>query len=638
MIKTIKFKILILTLGTLFLLAAILTFLETINYAKEKEIKLEGKDYTISNIVQSINENIAALENHAKDLALMGEMFFKTGKNNEIADHVIEKILKIYPTSLGGGIWFEPYVVSPEKKYLCKYAYRNEKGEISFDTSYEKESFNYHEQNWYKEIISQIREGKTVAWSLPYYENIGSTTIMTTVGVGIYQDDKLIGISTADWGIDEIITTIMELKPTENSFTLFGDSVNDFVIATTDETIKEITYVGSSLRDISWYADAEKAEERRNFTYNNIRYTSYTKKLRNHMFVVVNIPTYELYEDIFSHLLVMLLCFIGTSFCISLLIFLFLRNSINKPIQKLTDIATEIGKGNLDSQIKIEQPKEFADLANTFNKMTKDIKDYIFNLNKVTKETEIIESELSIAKKIQLSVLPKNFEIKEKEIDIYAIMETAKEVGGDFYDFFFIDDSHFMFLVADVSGKGIPAALFMMTTKTLIKNIAKDQFIDADKMTKKINDRICRDNHQNFFVTMFAGIIDLEKGILTAINCGHNPPLIKRTNEDRFEYLKIKPNLVLGAMSGLDFASEEIPINVNDTLVLYTDGVTEALDIDNKLYGEERLEITLNKNTNQNVNDLVATVRNDVTEHIGTQLQSDDITIMAVKINKLTKK
>jgi sigma-B regulation protein RsbU (phosphoserine phosphatase) len=203
------------------------------------------------------------------------------------------------------------------------------------------------------------------------------------------------------------------------------------------------------------------------------------------------------------------------------LLYCSLNHYIVNPIGKLTEIAKKIGKGE-DIQIKIEKPEEFAQLASTFDKMTKDIKS-------VTQERAKINSELSIAKSIQSSSLPNVFPPfpNRKEFDIFASMEAAKEVGGDFYDFFFIDDTKFMFLIADVSGKGVPAALFMMTVKTLINNMAQMDY-SPKQLIEIINNKICQTNKQGFFVTVLIGITSITTGKTTLINCGHNLPLIKR--------------------------------------------------------------------------------------------------------------
>jgi sigma-B regulation protein RsbU (phosphoserine phosphatase) len=208
-------------------------------------------------------------------------------------------------------------------------------------------------------------------------------------------------------------------------------------------------------------------------------------------------------------------------------------------------------------------------------------------------------------------------------------MDPALNVGGDFYDFYFVDENKIMFLVADVSGKGIPAALFMMIVKTIVSGIA--QYVDDIPYAMKcINERIYANNKHNFFVTMLSGIFDLESKKLTLVNCGHNPPLIKRSGCD-FEYIKLDSNIVLGAMPDVDFNIKEIDFDSDDEIFMYTDGVTEALNKEDKLYGEDRLKQMLNTNKNLSIRKICEKLKEDIKNYSQDVEQSDDITMLIFK-------
>lgn len=277
---------------------------------------------------------------------------------------------------------------------------------------------------------------------------------------------------------------------------------------------------------------------------------------------------------------------------------------------------------------------EIEQLAGAILKMEIDIKEYIENLTTVMAEKERIGAELNVATQIQSSMLPCIFppfpEIPE--FDIYATMEPAKEVGGDFYDFFLLDDRQLAFVVADVSGKGIPAALFMVITKTLIKNQAQAGSSAKDIFTI-VNSQLCENNEANMFVTAWMGIYDIDSGKLTYVNAGHNPPLLRNKN-GKYEYLKSKTDFVLGGMKGIKYRQNEIYLSQGDSIFLYTDGVTEATDSAMELYGEARLQNTLNAEGYMPPLETIKAVADDINLFVGEAPQFDDITMLAIKITE----
>ena len=242
-------------------------------------------------------------------------------------------------------------------------------------------------------------------------------------------------------------------------------------------------------------------------------------------------------------------------------------------------------------------------------------------------------AELDVAKNIQVSSLPHDFnEFPElPEINIYASMNTAKEVGGDFYDFFKIGDNQLAVVIADVSGKGVPAAMFMMRAKTIIRSYAETGKPIEEVMTMA-NASLCKYNDAGMFVTVWAAVIDLETGVMSFVNGGHNPPLVRK-KDNSFEYLNMKVNFVLGSFDSIKYKRQEYQLNHGDTLYLYTDGVTEAMNVNNQLYGEDRLLNILNKERYSEANQVVAAVIEDVSEYTVKAEQSDDITMLSVFYN-----
>jgi len=327
----------------------------------------------------------------------------------------------------------------------------------------------------------------------------------------------------------------------------------------------------------------------------------------------------------------------------TILIFLFislylmyLRRNVIAPIKTVTNNASNFVKhGNKlsDDILQIKTGDEIEVLASSLYELEVDVNNYIDNLKKVTAEKERIGAELDVATKIQASMLPCIFPAfpDRVEFDIYASMLPAKEVGGDFYDFFLIDDTHLAVVVADVSGKGVPAALFMVIAKTLIKNNA--QYGKTPKeIFETVNNQLCEGNEAGMFVTAFMGILEIGTGKFTYVNAGHNPPLIKKA-DGNYEWLITKPGFVLAGLESIRYRQDEIALEQGDTLYMYTDGVTEATNAENELFTDPRLLDVLNKHKTDNLAELLHNVKKEIDLFVKDAPQFDDITMLALKIN-----
>ena len=648
MLKTVKSKILAIVTSVL---AVIVFVFFTFAYTFERHTKPLMYNYYsrfIEVLKDNVNDDIIKIENNAKDLALIGNLFYKIDKNADLTRDVMKKIFENYPSSLGGGIWFEPYAIDKSQKRYCFYAFRNKENKIVLDESFNSEEYDYLNQNWYKQISAQVKKKtNAVAWSHPYYENQGSKTLMITAGAGIYDDnDNLVGISTVDWEIDSIRQDIKNMKfsykgglksfargeDIKNNFALFANPVYDYIIVSTDPHLDNDSLIGAEIKNIPWYSNELKdigmPDKPPFLNYQGKDYMPYVKKLDNGMELIICIPRTEMFYLLAHVLKRMITVLMLLSILIPALLYCSLNRYVMNPINKLTDIAKKIGKGE-DVKIKIEKPEEFAQLASTFDKMTTDIKS-------ITNERAKINSELSIAKSIQASSVPNIFlPFPERhEFDIFASMEPAKEVGGDFYDFFFINETKFMFLIADVSGKGVPAALFMMTVKTLINNVSQMGY-SPKQLIEVINKKTCEINKHGFFVTMLSGIVDINTGKINLINCGHNLPLIKRNN-GKYEYLQLNSNIPLGIFEDSEFEIYEDVLNSGDTIFMYTDGVTEAINIQNEMYGEERLYDCLNNIETTDTMAITQKIKSSIQEYADSTIQSDDITMLIFKYNGIT--
>jgi len=268
--------------------------------------------------------------------------------------------------------------------------------------------------------------------------------------------------------------------------------------------------------------------------------------------------------------------------------------------------------------------------------MTGDLKVYIKKLTKATAAKERMEEELKIAHKIQMGVLPKKFPAfpDMDEFDIYATLKSAREVGGDFYDFFFISSTQLCFIIGDVSGKGVPASLFMTAVLTLIRAIARDSK-SPHEILERVNNEIARENNSSMFVTIFCGILEVSTGDVLYASGGHNPPLLIAKGKGP-EFLTSSSGTVIGAFQNLIFTSEKITLSPGDAIFLYTDGVTEAFNKERDLFSEERLIENLSTHYNTPIQELVSKIFQDIKDFAPGVPQSDDITIMALRFFKKT--
>jgi sigma-B regulation protein RsbU (phosphoserine phosphatase) len=312
-----------------------------------------------------------------------------------------------------------------------------------------------------------------------------------------------------------------------------------------------------------------------------------------------------------------------------------ISRKITKPITELAAGAREIGNGNLEHRIYLNSGDEIEALATTFNHMTDDLKLYIKNLQETVAAKERIEGDLKVATDIQASMLPRIFPAfpDRKEIDIFASMEPAKEVGGDFYDFFFIDEKRLYFCIGDVSGKGVPAALFMAIAKTLMKGEVLAG-ASPEEILLHVNNSLEPDNDSCMFATTFCGILDTSTGELIYSNAGHNPPLLYSAGGS-YRYMEIDKGFVIGPMPAEPgrYTLGKCTLNHGDVIFLYSDGVTEAMDPDKTLFSDAALEKELNVLKAKNVTEQINGIREAVNIHASGEPQSDDITMLALKYN-----
>ena len=352
----------------------------------------------------------------------------------------------------------------------------------------------------------------------------------------------------------------------------------------------------------------------------------------------------EITRTLFRYVLILLAEIVILSALFLSGLYRWLNRRIIAPMTKLERSAQGLvessrGQENPDALVftdpNIHTGDELESLSDALKEMSHDMKQFMQNLLKISAEKERIGAELNVATKIQADMLPRIFPAfpDRKEFDLYATMNPAKEVGGDFYDFFLVDDDHLGMVMADVSGKGVPAALFMVIAKTLIKNraqAASGAEIHPGKILADVNNQLCEGNEAELFVTVWLGILTISTGHLISASAGHEYPAFYRAG-DKFALQKERHGPPLATMEGLRFRENETDLGHGDALFIYTDGVTEATSAEEELFGEERMVSALNAHAGDTPEAIIRDVRTDIDAFVKDAPQFDDITMLCLR-------
>ena len=350
---------------------------------------------------------------------------------------------------------------------------------------------------------------------------------------------------------------------------------------------------------------------------------------------------YDLSEEIREHgnyLLKCVLLTLGVTVLASVITALAMRRYILRPVRSLAKATKEFvpeGDGTYSpekiSHVEVRNRDEIGDLSRDIRTMQESIVTNTGNLARMTAEKERVSAELELAARIQTDALPSVFPAfpEHGEFDIFASMTPAKEVGGDFYDFFLIDETHLGLVMADVSGKGVPAALFMMNAKSLVRTYAKTG-MGPGRVMQAVNDRICENNGENVFVTIWFGILDLSTGRITAVNAGHQYPALMPAG-GRFALIRGKSGFVIGGMAGLRYREQEIDLMPGARIFLFTDGIPEARNAAGEMFGEQRMVSALNEGRDNPPEGILLNMKKAVDEFVQDTAQFDDMTMLCLE-------
>jgi len=611
------------------------------NYMYSRKIIVENVEKNAMNLaratVNQIDIVLSSIEKVPENLAYVLERSLCSGEElNNLLKYVVQNNKEIY----GSAVAFEPRAYDGEKERYSPYFYKSG-GEIKY-SDLGTASYQYFFQDWYQ-IPKELNKP---VWTEPYFDEGGGNIIMSTYSVPFYRTmagkKGIAGIITSDISLSWLQEIVASIKIAKTGYAFLISQNGTFVTHPKKELVMNETIFSQA----ETRGDEELRRIGRKMIHGKSGFVPFrsilTEKLCWMVYAPLSstkwslgvlFPQDELMADVIRlNKTLIILGLLG--FIFLLVVIVFIARSITRPLSVLAGAAEDIAKGNLDVSIpEIRTRDEVGQLAQSFNYMKQSLKQYIADLTETTALKERMESELQIAHDIQMGILPKIFPPfpEMPEFDLYATIEPAREVGGDLFDFFFLDDDHLCFNVGDVSGKGVPASLFMAITKTLIKTRATKD-MPPEVVLNQVNQDLSEDNPSLLFVTLFLGTLNIKDGTIEYCNGGHNPPYIIRESGE-IEAVEMTGGLALGVMEDFSFQSKRIVLNRGDAIFIYSDGVTEAMNSRHELFSEARLEGELKKLRGLPVGDILAGVTEKIREFAQGEPQADDITMMIIQYN-----
>jgi len=606
-------------------------------YHSSKEMLLRSVRENARNLLRG---SVARLEIHLSGVEripryLAGELGRRTPDPAEL-ERSLAEFLAASPDVYGTAAAYAPGAFSPERQRFAPYFCRKDNQAARVPLGYED---RYELENWYlvpKEL------GRPV-WSEPYFDEAGGDIVMTTYSVPFFRTEGsrrvFLGVVTADVSLDWLRRQVARVAMFHSGYA-FLVSGNGVYVSHPDnrlimrESVFSLAEQAGSpeLRAIGrrMVRGEEGFARLPDFVLGKPAWLAFAPMAVAGWSMGVIVPEDELFADLAR--LGREVGLLGAGgFLVLLAVITAIAASITRPLSRLAATAAKIARGDLDTPVPVAGAgDEVGLLSRSLERMRLALKDYIADLTATTKAKERLESELKIARNIQMSFLPKRFppfpEITAFEL--HADLTPAREVGGDLYDFFLVGPDRLLFLVGDVSGKGVPAALFMAVAKTLVKGIA-EQESDPAEILAKVNRELCVDNESLLFVTMFLAILDFSTGELAFSNAGHNPPA-RIAPDGTVSWLALPRGVFLGIMEDAVYRTQRVPLAPGEKLLAFTDGVTEAMNPDDELFGAKRLRDVLAKGAAFPPELLDAAIMEAVRAFAGDAEQADDITVLTI--------
>jgi len=611
------------------------------NYVYSRQLVLKYVEENTRYLTQSVVNRIELiLKGVEKDPLFLAAMLERQGMSRGELEGWIRWVLETNPDVYSSAVAFEPYAFDPSRKQYAPFFYRE--GRLLKRRDLGDETYRYELWDWYQ-IPREMRED---SWSEPYYDEGGAGIIMSTFSVPFFRtvdgQRTFRGVVTADISLGWLVEIVsrISISPSGYAFLLsrngvfvshpdrrliLQESIFSLAEEDSDPALRELGR--SMIRGGTGFlrAPGHLGREKSWIYYAPLPSTGWS--------IGVVIPERELMSGV-RRLNLAVLAIAGLGLGALLLLVVGVSRNITRPLRQLAIRTAEISRGDLEVPLPPAKTRdEVGELTTSFEEMRLALKEYIRNLWETTAAKERLESELKIARNIQMSFIPKRFEPLPGGggLAVQGFLEPAREVGGDLYSFFPMDEDHFFFAIGDVSGKGIPAALFMAVTITLMKGTAtarEDR--EPAEILALVNRELCQENDTLMFVSVFCGILNVRTGELRYSNAGHNPPVFF-PQDGPAGWLKVPEGILLGVLESAEYRTERMVLHPGDALVLYTDGVTEAMDPEKRLFSDARLLAVVDEQPDGDPEELVGGIVGAVRAYAGREPQSDDITVLAVR-------
>lgn len=600
------------------------------SYSREKETEraIERAHGLLNNMVTRVCSSLTMVEMSLKQAEWMVK------DNLACPDSLYKVIVSVIESNdliVGSAIAFEPFHFKENEEYFMLQAFYD--GEHIVSKRLGGKKYDYPCMDWY--LLPKLL-GRSY-WSEPYYDEGGSNMIMATYSLPLYDGDgNMYAVFTANISLSRFTDMVDRLKLFDSSYSFLLSRYGSYLTHGNREKImnetifsnafenesSELEYIGREMIAGHTGTFAFKDDGAPSFAF----YTS----IPNIGWSVCSICRENIIlSELYSTSRYILCLFVGGV----LLLFMFTYYIIKKlvhPLEDFSRVAQVIASGHFNEELPVVKSEdEMKKLRDSFAYMQHSLAEYVAELRMTTATKERIESELSIARDIQMGMTPKIFPPfpERREVDLHAILKPAKEVGGDLYDFY-IEENRLYFAIGDVSGKGVPASLFMAITRSLFRTLSSGVTSPGEIMVR-MNNSVSENNESAMFVTLIIGILDLSTGVLRFCNAGHNPPVMVHP-DGRAEFMKVKTNLFVGVMDKYEYAEEEITLEQGTKIFLYTDGVTEAENGKQELYTDGRLLETLAANASLDVRGMIDAVLVSVADHVTGADPSDDLTMLVI--------
>lgn len=631
------------SVSILSIVIVIFSLVITYNYFVSLNLLLKNQKESTRNLTSSAINKSEGFFLGIEKIAINSALFIS--KDNYFFDNteaVLSDVLISNPDIFGSCIAYKPIISKGDTILNAPYGWKTESG-LSFKNLGSKD-YNYLKWDWYTIPANESRN----VWSEPYYDYGGGNALMTTFSVPSYRilgdTSSFVGVLTIDVSLKWLNEMLSDMKFFQSGFAFLISNEGN-IISHPDTSLvmkKGVIQLARELNDKQFenlsnkMLDGQEGFEVVDKGFFREKSLIYYSPLKNNSWSLGFVfPEAELNDDlvILSNRLIIML---ALGILLLLVSIIFISGRITKPIRKLALIMGKDSETFITTNIpNIGGSSEIKSLSNSFQLLQNQLKRYISNLKDVTATKERIESEINIARKLQLSMLPNSQLLGfTDKINIASFIKPAREVGGDFYDYFFLDDNHLFIAIGDVSGKGMGAALFMSSTITLLRAYAKTSGNDLSQAIGLTSEHLCNNNSQKYFVTIFAAVLNVETNEMIYINAGHNYPIIISENSE-LQVLNKTHMPPLGILRAKNIKHSSLILNNNDKLFLYTDGLTESMNNKEELFTTGALLELLTKNAKLNPENLIGVVNENLITFTQTAAQYDDITMLCLStLNK----